>query len=65
MKITETPAASADILADIQAVANAAAAGIPVDPEAARRVRERSSELALYHSPVPRIWRFQVISDLR
>jgi hypothetical protein len=32
-------------LADVQAVADAAAAGIPVNPEVARRVRERSKRV--------------------
>jgi hypothetical protein len=32
-------------MADIQAVANAAAAGVPVDPAVARRVRERSKKV--------------------
>jgi hypothetical protein len=45
MTPTETSAQSAEIMADIQAVANAAAAGIPVDPEVARRVRERSKRV--------------------
>jgi hypothetical protein len=42
MKTTETAALPVDVMADIQAVAAAAAAGIPLDPEIARRVRERS-----------------------
>jgi hypothetical protein len=45
MKPTEPSAPPADILADIQAVAKAAAAGIPVDLEVARRVRERSKRV--------------------
>jgi len=32
----------ADVMDDVQAVANAVAAGKPVDPEVARRVQERS-----------------------
>jgi hypothetical protein len=43
MKTTEASPLPADALADIQAVADAAAAGTPVDPEVARRVRERSA----------------------
>jgi hypothetical protein len=35
----------ADVLADMQAVADAAAAGRPPDPEVARRVRERSARI--------------------
>ena len=35
----------ADLLDDMQAVADAAAAGRPVDPEAAKRIRERSQEV--------------------
>ncbi len=31
-----------DVMADLQAVADAVAAGRPVDPDVARRVRERS-----------------------
>jgi hypothetical protein len=31
-----------DVMADMQAVADAVAAGRPLDPEVARRVRERS-----------------------
>jgi hypothetical protein len=34
-----------DIMADIQAVADAAAAGKPLDPEVTRRVRERSAKV--------------------
>lgn len=45
MKTTETSPVPADALADIQAVADAAAAGTPVDPEVARRVRERSERV--------------------
>ena len=35
----------ADILADAEAVSAAAAAGRPVDPEVAKRVRERSERI--------------------
>jgi hypothetical protein len=45
MKTNESDLIPADILADMQAVAEAAAAGRPVDPEVARRVRERSSRV--------------------
>jgi hypothetical protein len=45
MKTTETMPLPADVLADIQAVADAAAAGRPVDPEVARRVRKRSERV--------------------
>jgi hypothetical protein len=45
MKTTETMPLPADVLADIQAVADAAAAGRPVDPEVARRVRNRSERV--------------------
>jgi hypothetical protein len=34
-----------DVLADMQAVADAVAAGRPVPPEVARRVRERSAHV--------------------
>jgi hypothetical protein len=34
-----------DVLNDMQAVADAAAAGRPVDPEVAKRVRERSEKV--------------------
>ena len=34
-----------DVMADLQAVADAIAAGRPVDPEVARRVRQRSQEV--------------------
>ena len=43
MKTTDSNPSAADIMADMQAVAEAAAAGRPVDPEIARRVRERSA----------------------
>lgn len=45
MPTIETSSLPADTLADIQAVADAAAAGRPVDPEVARRVRERSEKV--------------------
>jgi hypothetical protein len=45
MKTTETHLIAADIMADMQAVAEAAAAGRPVDPDVARRVRERSEKV--------------------
>jgi hypothetical protein len=45
MKITETSSLPAEALAYVQAVADAAAAGTPVDPEVARRVRERSKRV--------------------
>jgi hypothetical protein len=35
----------ADVLNDMQAVADAAAAGRPVDPEVAKRVRQRSEKV--------------------
>jgi hypothetical protein len=34
-----------DVMADLQAVADALAAGRPVDPEVARRVRQRSQKV--------------------
>jgi hypothetical protein len=34
-----------DVMADLQAVADAVAAGRPVDPEVARRVRQRSQKV--------------------
>jgi hypothetical protein len=45
MKTTETSPLPADALADMQAVADAVAAGTRVDPEVARRVRERSERV--------------------
>jgi hypothetical protein len=45
MKPNEPNPIPADILADMQAVAEAAAAGRPVDPKVARRVRERSNRV--------------------
>jgi hypothetical protein len=45
MKTIETSSLPADMLADVQAAADAAAAGTPVDPDAARRVRERSKRV--------------------
>ncbi len=45
MKTTETNTTPPDVLADMQAVADAVAAGQPVDPEVARRVRERSLQV--------------------
>ncbi len=35
----------AEVMADMQAVADAEAAGRPVDPDVARRVRERSRKI--------------------
>jgi hypothetical protein len=45
MKTTEISPVPVDALADMQAVADAAAAGKPVDPEVARRIRERSERV--------------------
>jgi hypothetical protein len=45
MKTVENPVLPAQVLADIQAVADAAAAGKPVDEGVARRVRERSAQV--------------------
>jgi hypothetical protein len=45
MKTTETSPLPADALADMQAVADAAAVGTPVDPDVAQRVRERSKRV--------------------
>jgi len=45
MKTTETSPVPVDALADMQAVADAAAAGKPVDPDVARRIRERSEKV--------------------
>jgi hypothetical protein len=45
MKMSEAHPIAADIMADMQAVAEAAAAGRPVDPDVARRVRERSERV--------------------
>lgn len=45
MKTSQSDPIAADVLADMQAVAEAAAAGRPLDPEVARRVRERSERV--------------------
>jgi len=45
MNTTGTSALAADVLADMQAVADAAAVGTPVDPEVVRRIRERSERV--------------------
>jgi hypothetical protein len=45
MKTVENLVLPAEVLADIQAVADAAAAGRPVDADVARRVRERSAQV--------------------
>jgi hypothetical protein len=45
MKSNQAPTIPADIMADVQAVADAAAAGKPLDPEVNRRVRERSEKV--------------------
>jgi hypothetical protein len=45
MNTTGTSTLAADVLADMQAVADAAVAGTPVDPEVARRIRERSEKV--------------------
>jgi hypothetical protein len=44
-KAPNIPGLPPDVLADMQAVADAAAAGRPVPPEVARRVRERSAKV--------------------
>ncbi len=43
--ITDTHEIPADIMADAQAVADALATGRPLDPDVARRVRERGAKL--------------------
>lgn len=45
MDITRESPIPADVLADMQAVADAVAAGRPIDPEVARRVQERSKKV--------------------
>jgi hypothetical protein len=45
MKTVENLVLPAEVWADIQAVADAAAAGRPVDADVARRVRERSAQV--------------------
>jgi hypothetical protein len=45
MKTVENLVLPAEVLADIQAVADAAVAGRPVDADVARRVRERSAQV--------------------
>jgi hypothetical protein len=45
MDMTRESPIPADVLADMQAVADAVAAGRPLDPEVARRVRERSKKV--------------------
>jgi hypothetical protein len=41
---TKDTGIQADVMADMQAVSNALASGKPVDPEVARRVRQRAEE---------------------
>ena len=45
MKPQEDPLIPPEVMADMQAVADAVAAGRPVDPEVARRVQERSQKV--------------------
>jgi hypothetical protein len=45
MKTEATALITPDVLADLQAVADAVAARKPVDPEVARRVQERSRKV--------------------
>ena len=45
MKTVENLVLPAEVWADIQAVADSAAAGRPVDADVARRVRERSAQV--------------------
>jgi hypothetical protein len=45
MKNSEPTPVPPEVMADLQAVADAVAAGRPVDPEVARRVRERSEKV--------------------
>jgi hypothetical protein len=45
MDITRESPIPADVMADMQAVADAVAAGRPIDPEVARRVQERSKKV--------------------
>ncbi len=45
IKHPEDPIIPPDVLADRQAVADAFAAGRPVDPEVARRIRERAATI--------------------
>jgi hypothetical protein len=45
MNATETPAIPADVMADLEAVVAAVAAGKAPDPELARRVRERADRV--------------------
>ena len=44
MSTTESKYVSSELLADVQTVLQQFAAGKPVDPEVARRVRERSRQ---------------------
>jgi hypothetical protein len=44
MSTTETKDNTAEVLADLQAVADAMESGRPVAPDVARRVRERSDQ---------------------
>ncbi len=44
MDATE-PTAAPDVMADVQLVADCVAAGIPVPPDAARRVHERAAQV--------------------
>ena len=45
MKTHEDNVIPPEVMADVQAVADAVAAGRPVDPEVARRVQERSQRV--------------------
>ena len=45
MKTKDDAVIPPDVLADVQAVADAVAAGRPVDPDVARRVQERSQQV--------------------
>lgn len=45
MNMTDTNGLPCDVLDDIRAIADAVAARRPVDPEVARRVRERSEKI--------------------
>jgi len=45
MKTNDMNTFPPDVMADMQAVAAAVAAGRPVDPQVARRVRERSEKI--------------------
>src|SRR5438067_355363 len=62
-----TPDDHAEVMADLRAVIDAAASGKPLDPEVARRVRERADRASetLSQRPGPANFSVQVIREMR